>query len=289
VLARAGVEPDAVGEGRVFVGRRRALSHDEAVGVGEEVHVAPKGRALGGATLLFDAEGLVAADKPADVATIPGHDAASESLLSAVARTLGVHPLTLHPTSRLDRGVSGVVVFARTSAAADRLAAARERGLYSRRYVAIATTAPEPPAGLWNAPLGKAADPRHRAVSGRDAVPAESRYVTVARAGAWALLSLEPVTGRTHQLRLHASHAGAPLLGDRVYGGPTRATLPSGSVLAFGRIALHAARVRVPRADGSVVEIVSPIPAELRGWWRAAGGEDGAWAAGLGEVTVPRG
>jgi 23S rRNA-/tRNA-specific pseudouridylate synthase len=289
VLSRAGADGDAVADGRVFIGRRRALSPEEPVAVGDEVHIAPKSQSVSGATLLLDEDGLVAADKPAAVTTIPGHGDGAESLLSMVARTLGVHPRTLHPTSRLDRGVSGVVVFARTTAAADRLAAARARGSYSRRYLAIAASAPSPTSGEWTAAIGAGRDPRHRGVGGRDPAAARSRYGTVARAGEWALLGLEPVTGRTHQLRVHASHAGAPLLGDRSYGGPTRASLASGRVLAFERIALHAARVRVPRSDGSVVEVSSPVPDALRDWWQLAGGADVAWALGLTDLTALRG
>ena len=59
------------------------------------------------------------------------------------------------------------------------------------------------------------------------------------------MLSVEPITGRTHQIRVHASHAGAPLLGDRDYGGPTRWTLKSGKSVTLDRIALHCARVTV--------------------------------------------
>ena len=73
------------------------------------------------------------------------------------------------------------------------------------------------------------------------------------------------MTGRTHQIRVHASHAGAPLLGDRDYGGPTRLTLPGGRVLAPTRIALHAAKVRIARDDGAplVVHCAHP-PASSR-------------------------
>jgi 23S rRNA pseudouridine955/2504/2580 synthase/23S rRNA pseudouridine1911/1915/1917 synthase len=124
-------------------------------------------------------------------------------------------------------------------------------------------------------------------------VPALSRHATVARADAgaqgWALLALEPVTGRTHQLRVHAAHAGAPLLGDRVYGGPSRVTLASGSVVVFDRIALHAARVRVPRADGSMLEVGAPVPPLLREWWQKGGGNDDAWDRALGDLKALRG
>jgi 23S rRNA pseudouridine1911/1915/1917 synthase len=281
---RAGADVDAVRDGRVFIGRRRARSVDDAVRPGDEVHISAKPEAASVVTLLADEDGLVAADKPADIATIPDHTDAASSLLASVARALGCAPAALHPTSRLDRGVSGVVIFARTEAAAERLRAAREWGAYARRYVAIASTAPPEDRGEWDAPIGRAArDPRHRAVNGREPARALSRYVVAARTSTWALLALEPVTGRTHQLRVHAAHGGAPLLGDRIYGGPTRATLPSGRVLPFDRVALHAARVRVPRADGSMLEVSATVPSLLREWWRAGGGADGAWGAALAE------
>ena len=82
----------------------------------------------------------------------------------------------------------------------------------------------------------------------------------------------------TLQLRVHASHAGAPLLGDRDYGGPTRWTLKSGKSVTLARIALHCARVTVEGLEA----ISSEIPETLRAWWAAAGGEDGAWGEVLG-------
>jgi 23S rRNA-/tRNA-specific pseudouridylate synthase len=287
VLLRAGADAAALAEGRVFVGRKRARSGDEPVRVGDEVFVARVVAALAPVTLLFDEDGLVAAEKPADSVTIPDH-AGSESLLTSVARALGVDPSTLHATSRLDRGVSGVVVFARTDKAAAWLKEARERGVYDRRYIAIATRAPEPASGEWDAPIGRAKDPRHRAAHGKEPAPALSRYAAVALAGAWAMLALEPVTGRTHQLRVHASHAGAPLLGDRVYGGPVRVTSPRGSVLSLERIALHAARVRLPRRRGGTLTLEAPVPDALRTLWKAGAGEDDAWARALLDLTALR-
>ncbi|MGH7298021.1 MAG: RluA family pseudouridine synthase, partial [Polyangiaceae bacterium] len=85
------------------------------------------------------------------------------------------------------------------------------------------------------------------------------------------------VTGRTNQIRVHAAHAGAPLLGDRAYGGPVRVTLPSGKVLQPARIALHAARVVVPAPDGSPLVVVSPVPPALAELWSALGGDPSAW------------
>jgi 23S rRNA pseudouridine1911/1915/1917 synthase len=238
VLARAGADATAVVEGRVFVGRRRAKRASERVAIGEVVHVAAARRpGRDDVSLLAEAGDLVAADKPAGIPTIPDHAGSSHALVAAVARRLGVDAGRLHPTSRLDRDVSGVVVFALTAAARERLTAARASGLYERRYVAIAARAPR----------------------------GES------------LLAVSPVTGRTHQIRVHAAHARAPLLGDRAYGGPSRVTLPSGRVMQPARIALHAARVVVPAEDGTSLVVASPIPPALLELWSALGGDPAAW------------
>jgi 23S rRNA pseudouridine1911/1915/1917 synthase len=283
VLRRAGADGLAVGQGRVFVGRRRVRRGDEHVGAGDVIDVADA-RASAGADvrILLQTEDLVAVDKPAGVPTIADHGGAAHALVALTARALGVDASALHPTSRLDRDVSGVVVIARSAAAATRLAEARTRGAYSRRYVAIAARAPDPSAGSWEAAIGRAADPRRRAVGGRDPVPAVTRYAVCARAHREeALLSVSPVTGRTHQIRVHASHAGAPLVGDRVYGGPARVTLPTGRVLEPRRVALHAAVVVVPGADGASLTASSPVPDALRDLWTAMGGNPADWEAAI--------
>jgi RluA family pseudouridine synthase len=246
------------------------------------VHVAPPPE--GASTperaprILASANDLVAVEKPAGIPTIPDHAGSAHALVAAVARALGTEPARLHPTSRLDRGVSGVVIFALTKAAAERLSGARARGEYRRRYVAIAVGAPTPARGVWDAPLGRGRDPRLRVVAGRDAVPARTRYATcsVARAGA-SLLAVEPITGRTHQIRVHAANARVPLVGDGSYGGPVRMTLAGGRVVEPKRIALHAARVLVPDARGGILVATSPVPDALVELWSALGGESGAW------------
>ncbi len=279
IVLRAGGDARAIADGRVFVGRRRARGADEAVRAGDEVTIAPpRAENDGDVTILARSNDLIAVAKPAGIPTIADHRGASHSLLAVVARIAGVEEDALHATSRLDRDVSGVVVFALTKGAADRLARAREDGTYVRRYVAVASRAPSPNAGSWDAPIGVAKDPRHRAASGRDAIAARSLYRVVALAGSTpcALLALAPITGRTHQLRVHAAHAGAPLLGDKTYGGPTRHTLASGRVLALPRILLHCAKVSLPGLD-----VAAPITDDLAAIWLSLGGEPGAWDIAL--------
>ncbi len=278
VLVRANADDRAVQDGRVFVGRRRVRRGDEAVNDGDVVEVAPPREATGAVRVILREDDVVAVDKPAGMPTIADHAGAAHALVAATARALGLDAAKLHPTSRLDRDVSGVVVFALSKAAAERLAKARAEGTYERRYVAIATGVPAPASGTWDAPLGRAADPRLRRVNGRDPVDAATRYRVCALApdGA-ALLAVSPVTGRTHQIRVHAAHAGAPQIGDRAYGRPARVTLPSGRVLEPRRVALHAARVVVPGASGAPLIALAPVPPELQDLWSALGGEAAAW------------
>jgi 23S rRNA-/tRNA-specific pseudouridylate synthase len=281
VLARAGADLRALEEGRVFVQRRRARHDAEPVSEGDEVFVAPPSDASAPAPFLARTRDIVAVDKPAGIPTIADHGGGAHALVHVVARAMGVEPARLHPTSRLDRDVSGVVVFALTRAAAQRLLQARSRGAYERRYVAIASAEPSPARGTWDVPIGRARDPRLRVADGFDSVPARTQYASCGRApGGAALLALAPQTGRTHQLRVHASRAGAPLVGDPAYGGPSRLVTPGGRVLEPRRIALHAARVVVPDEEGRPLVVAAPIPSSLTELWFNLEGDPAAWEPG---------
>jgi 23S rRNA-/tRNA-specific pseudouridylate synthase len=251
------VDPAALDEGRVFIGKKRAkrgdLVRDES-----EIRIGARRDIAAPVVFLHRAKDLVAVDKPAGIATVPDTRDAHNSLVHRVARELGIRVESIHVTSRLDRGVSGVVVFALTDAARDSLQNARTASLYFRRYVAIASRAPTPAEGEWAAPV--------------DGKPSRSRYRVVATSVRGALLHVEPVTGRTHQIRIHASAAKAPLLGDTKYGGSRTLVLPTGKVLPLERIALHCAHVRVE----GLVDVHAPIPITLREWWTALGGDASA-------------
>ncbi len=272
VVKRAGGDVRAIDDGRVFIGRRRAKPNDP-VSAGDEIRIAEKRDVSAEVAILFRDRGILAVDKPAGIPTIPDEHDASGSLLHRAARIAGLLPDALHATSRLDRNVSGVVVFATSDAARELLQNARISGRYSRQYVAITTNAPAPAEGEWNARIGRARDPKKRMVNGRDATQASTKYRVVSVAGAHALVIAEPITGRTHQIRVHASNAGAPIVGDRDYGGARTIALVSGKVISFERIALHCRRVRVTTRDASI-DVTAPIPAELRALWRELDGDD---------------
>jgi 23S rRNA-/tRNA-specific pseudouridylate synthase len=283
ILRRMNEGEGAIGDGRVFVGQKRVTYIDHPVRPGDEVRVGSEG-ARAEATILFEKDGIVACVKPAGIPTVPDHASSSHALVASVARAVGRRAEELRVTSRLDREVSGVVLFALDARAEERLREARANGRYARRYVAMADgraertesrlggVATEKGSGVWDAPIGAGKDPRHRAAFGADAKKALTRWSSVATAGGYALLAIDPVTGRTHQIRVHASHAKIPLLGDRDYGGATRLTLAGGRVVALSRIALHCARVAVEE-----IVATAPIPEDLAAAWTALGGAPEAW------------
>ncbi len=281
VVLRAGGGPRAIAEGRVFVGKIRAKRADEKVSVGDRVEIAGASIERATVEILFRGEGIVVIDKPTGISTIPDHGGSSESAIALTAKMTDTKISDLHPTSRLDREVSGVVIFARTKQAAEALLDARGRGEYVRRYVAIAADVACLDFGIWDAAIGRARDPKLRAAfaaneTKHDAKASRTQYRVVARAGKFALLALSPETGRTHQIRVHASHAGAAILGDRSYGGATRVALPSGKIVQTSRICLHCATVKIKKS-AKFTTFSAPIPDELRALWSALGGDVEAW------------
>jgi 23S rRNA-/tRNA-specific pseudouridylate synthase len=288
VLSRLGSEASqALREGRIFIGARRAEKPEERVAAGVEVAMYPAREPSGPSPrILLEERGIVAAYKPAGIASVADHRGSTGTLKERVARLAGIPEGRLAVTSRLDVGVSGVVLFATDEASRARLARARQEGRYLRHYVAIASRSPAPERGLWKVPIGKDRDARKRRAFGREAVAASTAYAVRAAVRAAALLAVEPRTGRTHQIRVHAAHAGCALYGDATYGGPVKTISKDGRVSAFGRIALHAAWVEVPGDRSSTLRVEAEIPADLEAIWTACGGEPSAWAGALERLEL---
>ena len=266
----------ALTDGRVFVDGVRATSAGTLLAVGAAVEVfAPRPSAA--ISILADIDDVFAVHKPPQLPTEPDHSGA-DCVLSQLAKQLSVEVEGLFAVSRLDVGVSGVLLVTLGSRNRERILAERAAGRLQRRYVALSAGVPAPTEGDWKEALGSKGQGR-RAVAGQDAQNAHTHYRVVASANGTArggsgtaLLALSPVTGRTHQLRVHASAHGAPLLGDRKYGGPPRMTSRDGSVQAFSQILLHAAWVEWG-AKGDRTRITSePVPA-LVDAWQALGGD----------------
>jgi 23S rRNA-/tRNA-specific pseudouridylate synthase len=284
VLAQEFGFTHALADGRVFVAARRLLDPSTTLAPGSVIEVHAPRAIEGDASLLATHGELLFADKPPGMATEPDHAGIDGSLLARVSALSGIPRAELSAPSRLDVGVSGVVTLARSSQGRTLLETLRESGRFRKRYVGIVCAPPEPPRGSWSFPIGRGAGTRRR-VGGAGAKEAESRYAVVARtpevrllAGrgaervtSLALLALEPVTGRTHQLRVHAAAGLAPLFGDPSYGGAERVASADGGVIAAPRVALHALAVELELQAGRL-RVVSPPPTDLLALWTKLGG-----------------
>lgn len=253
-------------EGRVFVDRTRARAVETQVPARIEVlvHDARAEVTLPDPFVLLHRDAVLAVDKPAGIPTIPDLEGARGSLLDLAARAVHEDPDLLHPTSRLDRDVSGIVTFTLDGVARRRVMQARARGHYRRLYLAIGQGALTHDRSVWHWSVSKHPDPRRRVSEppASDTRPALSRAVVLRRHEDFVLLALAPETGRTHQLRIHAARAGVPLLGDASYGGSRRLTTSTGAVRALDRIALHCAAVDL-QLGREKISLRSPVPRAL--------------------------
>jgi 23S rRNA-/tRNA-specific pseudouridylate synthase len=272
----------AMQDERVFVDGRRVVSkcvEPPQLAVGAVVEVfAPRPPAL--IDILHEADDVFALYKPAALPTEPDKNGVS-CVLRQLAERVGLEPSNLFAVSRLDVGVSGVLLVAVGRRAHTRLLQERARGSLRRRYIALASGVPAPVEGEWREGLGRGRGGK-RVVDGRDGQAAHSRYRVVATAQAvsrerplTSLLSLSPVTGRTHQLRVHTSAHGAPILGDRKYSGPVRITLADGSVRSLSQILLHSARVEWGPASKRQLVVAEPCT-DMVETWLALGGDSTA-------------
>lgn len=169
--------------------------------------------------LIHRDESLIVVNKPTGLLAVPGRGADKQDCLASRVQAEFPDALVVH---RLDMATSGLVVFARGAEMQRRLSEMfRERDV-EKRYVAVVAGKPEPAAGEVNLPI--AADWPNRPLRKIDAEsgkPSLTRYCLLAHdAGAdTSRVELEPVTGRTHQLRVHMAAIGHPILGDALYGG----------------------------------------------------------------------
>jgi tRNA pseudouridine32 synthase/23S rRNA pseudouridine746 synthase len=166
--------------------------------------------------LTYSDESLLVVNKPAGLLAVPGRGADKQDCLSARLRQQFPDALVVH---RLDMSTSGLMVFARGIEMQKRLSLMFQNREIEKRYVAVVAGKLEPETGEVNLPI--AADWPNRPLRKIDAAsgkPSLTRYRTLSRDRADTRVELEPITGRTHQLRIHMAAIGHPILGDALYG-----------------------------------------------------------------------
>lgn len=223
----------------------------------------PDGRARvvpvpGSLDIVYEDEDLIVVNKPPGLTVHPGPGHYADTLgnfLTHYYKNIGSE-VSFHPVHRLDRGTSGLLVIAKHPHAQERLKGQIHTRDFRRIYLAVCQGVPQPPAGAIDAPLGPVEGSLMARQVRADGKPARTRYETVKTVKNHALLRLELDTGRTHQIRVHLSHTGHPLVGDFLYGTQAPGLIP--------RPALHSHELflRQP-VTGEQLHFVQPLPEDM--------------------------
>ena len=226
----------------------------------------PEVPALPDAAVLVEGPGWIAVDKPAWLPMQRTRASRLGTLEAAVRERMGDSALVA--VHRLDRTTSGAALFARDRETASLVQSALADRRAEKRYLAVVSPAPSCEVFEVAGWIGRRAHPRRFAFAmldpevddlahpGLRARESHSRFRVLAREGDRALVEARPVTGRTHQLRVHLAHVGSPILGDDLYGEAWRVGAPE-------RALLHASHIDVSLPDGRHVGGDAPLPADL--------------------------
>lgn len=217
--------------------------------------------------VLHQGEGYVAVEKPPGLLVIPGRgEESGPSAREFLEAQLGQKVFVVH---RLDKDTSGVLLFALEAAAHRTLSMAFEAGRVEKHYLALAVGNLAEPLDV-KTPLAPARRGRMRpAKPGEDGKAALTLLRPLEHFGLATLVDAQPLTGRTHQIRVHLLSVGHPLLVDPQYGGRPKELserdLGGGSdAVVLTRTPLHATRVTLPALEGiRAVTLESPAPDEM--------------------------
>jgi 23S rRNA pseudouridine1911/1915/1917 synthase len=272
-----------LGEGRIELAGVRARQPSALIGepLPFRIHVpeaapaaaAPQDIAL---TIAFEDEHLIVVDKPAGLVVHPAAGNPDGTLVNALLHHCrgalsgigGVaRPGIVH---RIDKDTSGLIVVAKTGSAHEGLARQFADHSIERAYLAVVAGRPAPASGTVRGHIARATNDRKKMAmldesdGARRGKHAVTHYATLEPLRGAALLECRLETGRTHQVRVHLSSIGHPLLGDPVYGRTPQQLRPILVDLGFRRQALHAARLGfLHHATGEYLQFVSPLPADM--------------------------
>ena len=274
--------------GQIRVDGKRAKSGDR-VSPGQAIRVPPLGAPSGDAPtapqpssrarpqdeavlrdlIIHRDDHAIVLNKPAGLAVQGGSNTMRhvDGLLDGLRFGNAERPRLVH---RLDKDTSGVLLIARTAAAASFFTRAFRDKTTRKTYWAIVAGLPKLPRGRIDLALAKGTGGgRERVRADDDGKDAVTYYTVVDSAGdraSW--LALLPLTGRTHQLRAHCAAIGTPILGDGKYGGAAAHAL---SGAAAHRLHLHARALEIPHPGGFTLKVAAPLPAHMRRTWEFLG------------------
>lgn len=199
--------------------------------------------------VIFEDDDIAAVDKPENLASIPTRAAGETSVLSLLALC---YPHKLFVVHRLDKEVSGVMLFAKNAPAHKSLNAQFLNRSIKKTYLLVAHGVIDKNHGTIDKPVRQFGSGRMGVdeVKGKRSI---TEFSVVKRSGNFSFVRAFPRTGRRHQLRVHFYSIGHPIAGDRRYGG-------AGQREAFPRLMLHAASITFALPSGGIKTVESPLP-----------------------------
>ncbi|WP_408010732.1 RluA family pseudouridine synthase [Pseudalkalibacillus sp. A8] len=172
-------------------------------------------------SIIYEDEHFLAVNKPPEMPTIPSKFRSTDSLAQAVLfyyQQKGIYS-TIHAVNRLDRNTSGIVLFAKHRYGHSLLSRLQKSGEMKRTYIALCHGVPVKTQGMIEQPIGRKEGSIIERCVREDGQHAKTHFEVLKSFGEYAMVRLKLETGRTHQIRVHMSSIGHPLLGDDLYGG----------------------------------------------------------------------
>jgi len=283
--------------GSVCVGPRTVYKAGEAIAAGDHVTIRAARHELRARPeelpleIVYEDDDLLVVNKPAGMVVHVGAGVRSGTLVNALLYHIG----TLAPAAgelrpgivhRLDRMTSGLVVVAKNDEAHRDLSHQFKSREVHKTYLALVHGRVVADHGEIGEPVGR--DPRRRIrmrTAGLGAREAQTRYQVKRRFPHFTLLEVHPLTGRTHQIRVHLASIGHPVVGDTLYGAPSKLRIDGSEEKALERNFLHAAAIsfRHPRS-GEILKFEATLPGELEHFLRRI---EGARASAVSREAMP--
>ena len=242
----------------VFTTAKAVEGQNLSVFVGDTIFSEQIEGVSGPLDILYEDEDLLIINKDGRTPVHPSqghHGDTLANFLMAYYAEIGLRA-AFHPVNRLDRGTSGLMAVAKHPHAHELLQQQLQDGRLARTYLAVCQGVPEPQAGTVDAPICREPGSVLRRMVSPDGAAARTHYQVLEEKKGRSLVRLRLETGRTHQIRVHMSHLGCPLVGDFLYGEETQ-ELPD-------RFALHSASIRLYQPiTGEEIALECPVPQEL--------------------------
>ena len=170
--------------------------------------------------IIYEDEDILALNKPRNMPTHPSQNHHDDTLANGVMHYFSGSGFTFRVITRLDKDTSGVVLIAKNKIAASKLSDSMAKGEIQKEYLAICHGTLKDTKGRIDAPIGRKEGSSIMREVHPDGKPSLTQYEVTEKENQLCLVKLNPITGRTHQLRVHLSHIGHPIYGDDMYGSP---------------------------------------------------------------------